>query len=180
MNIYYSPEEIPFINAFTREKEKTFSVLEGLHILVPVVDDARNTSYSLYKSFQRSLRQALEGSGTHGSFGVPASQPDPEKVDIAFLDEYARTRWEDILFYMVGGTVGMTSLGHDLSKGTKTLLNYGDLVRSRPGAKTGFITAKGFTFVLQETNAQVWNLLILYLKCAPSVKCFSLFDFYIY
>jgi len=150
------------------------SVLEQLHIIVHKVDASRQTSYELYKSFQRSLRQALEGSGTHASFGVPSSQPDPNQVSIAFLDDYARQKWESILFYMVGSTVGLTAdstvgrySGKDIGDGTKTLLKIGEFVKTMGGRVS--ITKAGFSFLLQETNAQVWSLLIVYLKNSPQV-----------
>jgi transcription initiation factor TFIIH subunit 4 len=161
------------LNAWIRsdaksEKEKSLSVLQQLHIVSTKNDDNGQTYYELVPKFARSLRQALEGSGTHRSFGVPSSQPDPNKVSIAFLDEYARNQWENILFYMVGSTVGLSTSGaqgRDLDNGTKRLLQLGNYITSG-----GKITREGFSFVLQETNAQVWSLLIVYLRNAPSVS----------
>ncbi|KAF2785957.1 transcription factor Tfb2 [Melanomma pulvis-pyrius CBS 109.77] len=154
-----------------REREKALAVLEQLHIVVPQQDAHRRTSYELYPGFARSLRQALEGSGTHRSFGVPSSTPDPKRVTVAFLDEYARNQWENILFYMVGSTVGLANAGalaQDVNEGTKALLRAGDFVKLAHGRVS--ITRAGFTFVLQETNAQVWSLLIVYLKHAPQLS----------
>lgn len=160
---------------YYRERDKAISILEQLHIIVHKVDASRQTSYELYKSFQRSLRQALEGSGTHASFGVPSSQIDPNQVSIAFLDDYARQKWESILFYMVGSTVGLTANssagrynGKDIGEGTITLLKIGDFVNSIAGRVS--ITKTGFQFLLQETNAQVWSLLIVYLRNSPQVR----------
>jgi transcription initiation factor TFIIH subunit 4 len=153
-----------------KEREKALSVLEQLHILVHKVDASRNSTYELYKSFAKSLRQALEGSGTHRSFGVPASESAKDKVSIAFLDEYARKQWENILFYMVGSTVGLSSsgaLGQDIGNGTKELLKMGEFVKVYNSRVS--ITRQGFTFVLQETNAQVWSLLIVYLRNSPAL-----------
>ncbi|KAF2660491.1 transcription factor Tfb2 [Lophiostoma macrostomum CBS 122681] len=152
------------------EKDKALSVLEQLHIIVLKQDANRHSSYELYKGFQKSLRQALEGSGTHRSFGVPSSQPDPNKVTVAFLDEYARKQWENILYYMVGSTVGFATagaLGQDVGEGTKALLKMGEFVKVNNGRVS--ITRAGFTFVLQETNAQVWSLLIVYLRNSPQL-----------
>jgi transcription initiation factor TFIIH subunit 4 len=154
-----------------REKDKALSVLEQLHIIVLKQDANRHSSYELYKGFQKSLRQALEGSGTHRSFGVPSSQPDPNQVTVAFLDEYARRQWENILYYMVGSTVGFATagaLGQDVGEGTKALLKMGEFVKVNNGRVS--ITRAGFTFVLQETNAQVWSLLIVYLRNSPQVR----------
>ena len=161
-------------DSLQREKEKALSVLEQLHILILKQDSSRHTFYELYKHFRTSLRQALEGSGTHRSFGVPSSQPDPNRVSVSFLDDYARKQWENILFYMVGSTVGLAtsgSLGQDVGEGTKALLKLGEFVKVMGNRVT--ITSQGFTFVLQETNAQVWSLLIVYLKNSPQVHALS-------
>lgn len=159
----------------TRAKKEALYILEKLHIIVLKQDAARHTSYELYKGFALSLRHALEGSGTHRSFGVPSNKPDPNKVSIAFLDEYARKQWENILFYMVGTTVGFKgSVSQDVGKGTKSLLEAGDYVRMSHGQLS--ITRTGFTFVLQDTNAQVWSLLIEYLKFVNQVRT-TLSDF---
>jgi transcription initiation factor TFIIH subunit 4 len=64
---------------------------------------------------------------------------------------------------MVGSTVGFGgAVGQEVGTGTKRLLEAGEYVRTAHGRVT--ITRTGFTFVLQDTNAQVWSLLIEYLK----------------
>lgn len=159
---WFRPEAI-------KAKEDALRTLERLHIIAPKQDAARQTSYELSKGFATSLRQALEGSGSHRSFGVPSHKSDAKKVSIAFLDEYARKQWENILFYMVGSTVGFgNSVAQDVGRGTKSLLEAGDFVRMSHGKLS--ITRTGFTFVLQDTNAQVWSLLIEYLKHVNQVR----------
>ncbi|KAJ4354930.1 RNA polymerase II transcription factor B 52 kDa subunit [Ascochyta clinopodiicola] len=171
MAMLYMPTSFPaaqleawFKPGAKREREQAIFTLQRLHILDSTTGDDRSTSYSLSSGFQRSLRHALEGSGKDGSFGVSATEEESRgerRVSIAFLDEHAQAQWETILFYMVGGAAGVT-VKSDVSPGTKKLLHAGDLVRTFHGAPR--ITKEGFTFVLQETNAQVWNLLIVYLK----------------
>jgi transcription initiation factor TFIIH subunit 4 len=71
---------------------------------------------------------------------------------------------------MVGSTVGLTAglnMGKDIGDGTKTLLKIGEFVKTMGGRVS--ITKAGFSFLLQETNAQVWSLLIVYLKNSPQV-----------
>ncbi|KAF2738137.1 transcription factor Tfb2 [Polyplosphaeria fusca] len=151
-------------------KAKALSVLGQLHIILEKQDSARQISFELYKGFANSLRQALTGSGSSRSFGVPSNKPDPNKVDVAFLDEYARKKWENMLFYMVGSTVGLatsSAVAQDVGEGTKQLLRAGNFVKTTHGRVS--ITREGFAFVLQETNAQVWSLLIVYLKYAPEL-----------
>jgi transcription initiation factor TFIIH subunit 4 len=74
------------------EREQALSILDRLHVLTSKREDDRSVSYALSHGFQRSLRQAIEGSGTHRTFGVPASDAERggEKLGIAFLDEHAR------------------------------------------------------------------------------------------
>lgn len=177
MAVLYMPTSFPaaqleawFKPGAKREREQAIFVLQRLHILDSTLEADRSTSYSLSPGFQRSLRHALEGSGEDGSFGVSATKEESRgerRVSIEFLDEHAREQWETILFYMVGGAAGVT-VKSDIGAGTKKLLHAGDLVRTFHGAPR--ITKEGFTFVLQETNAQVWNLLIVYLKMVNDVS----------
>lgn len=110
-----------------------------------------------------SLRQALTGGGDHRSFGVPCETPAKRKVDISELDDFARTQWEAILYYIVGSAgPGGGGAAVEVSPSTKTLLTMGEFVEIR--GRTPSITQAGFTFLLQEVNAQVWSLLIVYLE----------------
>ncbi|KAH6616523.1 RNA polymerase II transcription factor B subunit 2 [Boeremia exigua] len=171
MAMIYMPTSFPdaqlkawFKPGATREKEQALFILAQLHILDTTKQDDGTRSHSLSPGFKRSLRHALEGSGQDGSFGVSATKEESrgeKRVSAEYLDEYARAQWETILFYMVGSAAGV-SVRSDIPAGTKKLLHAGDLVRSYHGGPR--ITKEGFTFVLQETNAQVWNLLIVYLK----------------
>ncbi|KAH7400698.1 transcription factor Tfb2-domain-containing protein [Phaeosphaeria sp. MPI-PUGE-AT-0046c] len=173
MAMLYMPSSFPaasleawFKPSARSEREQALSILDRLHILASKREDDRSLSYSLIPGFQRSLRHAIEGSGTHRTFGVPASEAESggKRLSIEFLDQHAREQWESILFFMVSGAAGFQpgSVRMDVGPGTKKLLHAGDLVRTVHG--TPRITKDGFSFVLQETNAQVWNLLIIYLK----------------
>lgn len=73
---------------------------------------------------------------------------------------------------MVGGAgIHLTSEGVKLSEGVKTLLRLGRLVEVKN--RKVEITQDGFAFILQEVNAQVWTVLILYLENAEQV-CITL------
>lgn len=148
------------------------SVLERLHIISKVANTvSMPTSYQLTERFAKSLRQSLTGGGNHRSFGVPCSTPDPARVNIGFLDSFARGQWEAILYYMVGSAGGMQMGlpdGATISDGTKALLDMGNFVERRGGR--AIITQTGFTFLLQEANAQVWSLLIVYLENADNLQ----------
>jgi transcription initiation factor TFIIH subunit 4 len=121
-------------------------------------------------NFKRSLRLALTGGGNHNSFGVPSSLLIPPEIDLPFLDRYARKKWEDVLHFVVS-SVGYKSVGDGSgpNKGVKELLIAGRLVDRRPNGGLG-ITQAGFTFLLQEANAQVWTLLLLWLDVLGNNK----------
>lgn len=121
-------------------------------------------------NFKRSLRLALTGGGNHNSFGVPSSLLIPPEIDLSFLDRYARKKWEDVLHFVVS-SVGYKSVGDGSgpNKGVKELLIAGRLVDRRPNGGLG-ITQAGFTFLLQEANAQVWTLLLLWLDVLGNNK----------
>lgn len=181
MAMLYMPTSFPaadldawFKPAARKEKEQATFTLDRLHIVSSARQDDGTLSWTLNQGFQRSLRNAIEGSGTHRSFGVPATKEESGKrVSIEFLDEYSRAQWEGILYYLVSGAAGLSkdSISRaEVGPGTKKLLHTGDLVRTIHGSPR--ITKDGFSFVLQETNAQVWSLLIVYLKMTNEV-CIS-------
>ena len=124
----------------------------------------------LTPNFKSSLRLALTGGGSHNSFGVPSTLTIPSEIDNSFLDRYARRKWEDILHFVVS-SVGYKSAGDSSgpNKSVKELLIAGRLVERRPSGAIG-ITQPGFTFLLQEANAQVWTLLLLWLEAMDTNK----------
>ena len=69
---------------------------------------------------------------------------------------------------MVGSTAegGLNTSGIKKDSGVATLLKLGGLVTAKAKVE---ITKDGFAFILQEVNAQVWTILILYLQNAQSV-----------
>ncbi|KAI1164431.1 transcription factor Tfb2 [Nemania serpens] len=153
-----------------REKDQAISILRSLHI---VQRDASPT-VSLTPNFRNSLRLALEGGGDHNSFGVPSAQHIPGDVDLHFLDRYAQKKWDDILHFVVN-SVGFSSSSASEDRGSngpkqsvKDLMMRGRLVERRGGSGIN-ITQAGFTFLLQEANAQVWTLLLLWLESADAL-----------
>ncbi|KAI1763349.1 transcription factor Tfb2 [Hypoxylon sp. FL1150] len=146
----------------TREKDQAIAILRSLHIIQP-------QSVTLTVNFRNSLRLALEGGGDHNSFGVLSTHPISPEVDHPFLDKYARKKWDDILHYVVSATglTGMSQGSNGPNKSVKELLVAGRLVeRSVSGDLK--ITHIGFSFLLQEPNAQVWALLLLWLQAVDA------------
>ncbi|CAO3691000.1 unnamed protein product [Rhizopus stolonifer] len=117
-------------------------------------------------TFQQQFQNALTGGGTQQSFGLPCSTPDKHSVDIAFLDHYATTQWEAILHYMVG-----TSLTKKPSRGVLNLLERSKLMQNNNDVGGQLqITNKGFQFLLQDVNTQVWAFLLQYLDMAEVLQ----------
>ncbi|KAI1823795.1 transcription factor Tfb2 [Xylaria intraflava] len=151
-----------------REKDQAIAILRSLHV---VQRDASST-ISLTPNFRNSLRLALEGGGDHNSFGVPSTQPVPHDIDLNSLDRYAQKKWDDILHFVVNSVGFSSGPGDRASNGpkqsVKDLMIRGHLVERRGGSGIS-ITQAGFTFLLQEANAQVWTLLLLWLESADAV-----------
>ncbi|KAJ7671445.1 transcription factor Tfb2 [Mycena polygramma] len=118
---------------------------------------------NLNATFKTSLRQALTGGGTTGSFGVPAPQDDKHPpMGIDGLDGYALERWETILHYMVSSGTGQNSMRP--SKDVLFLLQRSGLMAASQGSLQ--ITSAGFQFLLHSPHAQLWDLLLQYLRLA--------------
>lgn len=157
--------DLPSLKHSSAKTEATIT-LEQLHIMNKLNEPGKPTSWQLNPTFSKSLQNALVGGGNHRSFGIPCETPDEKAVDVDFLDAFARKQWEAILYYMVGSTGAGIASGINITAGTQKLLEAGGFVQKRSGT----ITQEGFTFLLQEVNAQVWNLLIVYLEIAPTVS----------
>lgn len=148
-------------------RDKALSILQRLRILF---DDSSSgkPAYKLSAAFAKSLRLALTGGGSHRSFGVPTDTPDKTTITTDYLDTFARTQWEAILYYVVGSANASLGGSSTISAGTKSLLAKGEFVSIQ--GKHAMITQSGFTFLLQEINAQIWTLLIVYLEVSSSLQ----------
>jgi transcription initiation factor TFIIH subunit 4 len=154
------------------EKEKALSLLSRLHIVTATPNRDEPPALTLTPNFATSLRLALTGGGDHQSFGVPSFDTAQDLIDIAFLDDYARSQWEGILHYVVNsGVDGMHQGSAYPEANVRQLLELGRLVDTKRGRNAGMgITQAGFTFLLQEVNAQVWTLLLLWIENAQSME----------
>lgn len=95
-------------------------------------------------------------------FGTPCSGKEHEKVGIEFLDSYARTQWETILYFMVGSEQSTPPRNTVLF----LLQRAGLMQRDANDARQLNITSAGFQFLLQDVNSQLWALLLQYLRMA--------------
>jgi transcription initiation factor TFIIH subunit 4 len=155
-------------SASLQARDKALSILQTLRILFDAQDSAGRPAYKLSDAFAKSLRLALTGGGSHRSFGVPSNTPDKAPVTVDCLDTFARKQWEAILYYVVGSAGAGLASGTDISPGTKQLLQKGGFVTLK--GRVPVITQAGFTFLLQEINAQIWTLLIVYLEVSQSLQ----------
>lgn len=155
--------------ASMQAKERALSILQRLRILFEEQDAGRQ-AFRLSPAFGKSLRLALTGGGQHRSFGVPCAEPDKTPVTVGYLDTFARKQWEAILYYVVGSASAELGGGVEISTGTKTLLENGKFVLSTQKGRSRAITQEGFTFLLQDVNAQIWSLLIIYAEVSATVS----------
>lgn len=149
------------------------SLLSRLHIVTAsTASQGQPPALTLTPNFAASLRLALTGGGDHQSFGVPSSDDAQDGIDIAFLDDYARAQWEGILHYVVNSGGDSMQQGSTYPKANvRQLLELGRLVDAKKGRNPGMgITQAGFTFLLQEVNAQVWTLLLLWIENAEAME----------
>ncbi|CEH13904.1 transcription factor tfb2 [Ceraceosorus bombacis] len=151
-----------------RETEARRKFEEGMDRLSTLnIVRIKGAKYQLNGVFRDGMRRALIGGGDHRSFGVACDTPDKNAVDLEYLDEYARSRWEAILHYMVG------SGGAEVPRAPVLyLLRASGLMQhassKRPDDADLSITSLGFQFLLEDLNTQLWDLLLSYLTMAES------------
>jgi len=162
-----------------KEKEQALELLHRYHIFI---DTRLNSTkaYQLTENFAKSLRQALEGSGSGKSFGEISAAPEASSITTEDLDRFAREQWESILGYMVGSSaISVEDGGRQMaepSRGVMHLLTTGHLIELSGTASRGYtpkITKEGFAFVLQAINTQVWARLFLYVDLAEEARDMS-------
>ncbi|TCD64042.1 RNA polymerase II transcription factor B 52 kDa subunit [Steccherinum ochraceum] len=142
-----------------RAYDNALASLSKLHILA-----SSPVKLALNQTFKASLRHAIVGGGTSGSFGVPAeSDGKHTPPSIETLDAYALERWETILHYMVSSGSGRFPARP--SQGVLLLLQRSGLMTNMHGSGLQ-ITSSGFQFLLHTPHTQLWELLLQYLHMA--------------
>ncbi len=147
------------------DKGRALAVLSRLHIATSTITSKDEPpALRLTTEFANSLRLALTGGGNHGSFGIPSNISHPE-IGIEYLDKYAKDQWEGILHYVVH-TRNDSSGARYPTESVRALLSMGEtpLVDAKHYERGVGITQTGFAFLLQETNAQVWAILLRWLE----------------
>lgn len=123
--------------------------------LIPLIDlniiDSSNGSITLNEQFKHSFKQILIGREIE-------SLSNSITTTIEQLDTFATQQWELILHYMVG------SYNSTPSKGVLFLLEKSNLIYT--ANKQHRISSKGFQFLLEDVQVQLWQLLLEYLSLA--------------
>ena len=86
---------------------------------------------------------------------APLVEPDPNKRDVAYLDQYSQERWDTVLHYLVGSS---QQSGVSLDA-VRILLHSGLMTTDPTDSSQHHITKAGFQFLLMETSSQVTNYL---------------------
>ncbi|OUM70507.1 hypothetical protein PIROE2DRAFT_1383 [Piromyces sp. E2] len=176
MRLLYIKKNVPLehIKGWCYE-QYTDKVNESLQRLYKLHICTKNENNEIHMSevFQENLNNALIGSGNHTSFGSTSSSIDKHKVDVEFLDKHGTEQWEAVLHYMVGANIRKKP-----SPAVLKLLERSGLMAKKDEVKDEYsvfnrvdenelqITNKGFQFLLQDVNTQVWAFLIQYLNMA--------------
>ncbi|KAL1924399.1 uncharacterized protein VTP21DRAFT_7434 [Calcarisporiella thermophila] len=142
-----------------KKRSDSLAKLAKLHVVTE-----KNGMLVMDETFRLQFQNALTGGGTDQSFGLPCSSADKHKVDIEFLDNYANQQWSAILHFMVGTTTSKRP-----SKGVLKLMRRSGLMADSEGSSGQRITHKGFQFLLQDVNTQVWAFLLQYLDMAENL-----------
>lgn len=137
--------------------------MKSLHLLIEGRSGAP-LMINLNPIFRESFKNALTGGEVHDSFGNVVDEHN-SPVTMTILDQYAADKWETILHFMVG-----TPLSKTPSDNVLNLLRHSKLMEDEGGNSRLKITNEGFQFLLQDVNAQIWTLLLQYLKMAETLQ----------
>ncbi|KAJ6634770.1 General transcription factor IIH subunit 4 [Pseudolycoriella hygida] len=118
-------------------------------------------AWELSATFKRNLKIALLGGGRPWTM-VNVLDTDSKARDIAFLDNYAMSRWRCVLHYMVGGATKGPD-GETISPDAVRILLNANLMKRDENDGGPVITRQGFQFLLLDTQAQVWHFMLQYL-----------------
>ncbi|RSH83453.1 RNA polymerase II transcription factor B 52 kDa subunit [Apiotrichum porosum] len=141
------------------------------HIFLSLNHKGNKFQWPLSDTFKRGLRNALTGLGTSNSFGAPYARGPRDEVPTAeALTDYGEDTWESILKYMVSS--GLTN-GYrgGRPRNSVLLLLYQSGLMADPYDRSGHnpklealtITSKGFQFLLEDRQTQLWQILMYYL-----------------
>lgn len=147
--------------SWERKEVEALQKLRHLHL---IRERYAQGTITLTPTFSRSLRCALTSGEPNKAFGILSEQFVEATQDLA---SWSRTRWEQMLHYMVGSTQG--SFTPKISRGVLDLLQKSGLMAGATLDRM-HITAEGFQFLLQNKRTQVWTLLLHYLNASVNLQ----------
>lgn len=137
-----------FLPAQKAIQNKTLWRLKQLQIL-----QGRGQEVWINDSFQRALFSGFSINRVKSS--------DSKVVQADHLDDYARSKWELVLYELVKGE----NQGGDVKKSKSATSSLENLLKeSQLISNGGRVTNSGFQFLLKDVSNQIWTLLIHYLK----------------
>lgn len=154
-----------FVPAHKAIQNKTLWRLKQLQIL-----QGRGQEVWINESFQRSLFLGF----SKGSLRKPRT----EISMMNSIDDFARSKWELVLYELVKGENDKLLDTHD-SKRSRTMTSSSNsslerlLKDSGLISETGKVSNTGFQFMLRDVSSQIWTLLIHYLRGIKDNKVFE-------
>ncbi|WRT68056.1 uncharacterized protein IL334_005031 [Kwoniella shivajii] len=160
------------IKASLQEVDEVMRPALNRKILHPIVHKKAKMLYPFNDSFKKGLRNALTGLGTSNSFGVPYDREENDEVPSQEeLVAYGEDAFEGILKYMVSSGLGIGfSVARPQSEVLELLHTSGlmidpnDPTGQNPNINRLTITSKGFQFLLEDRQTQLWEILMYYLN----------------
>lgn len=104
---------------------------------------------------------------------------DAKNRDTSFLDQYAMSRWNCLLHYMVDSNATRGSEIEGISVDAVRIILHANLMRRNETDGSSILTSQGFQFLLMDTQSQVWHFMLQYLNTCEQrglalVECLSM------
>jgi transcription initiation factor TFIIH subunit 4 len=104
---------------------------------------------------------------------------DSKSRDIKFLDQYAMSRWNCLLHYMVDSNASRGSDIEGISVDAVRIILHANLMKRNEQDGSTILTSQGFQFLLMDTQSQVWHFMLQYLNTCEQrglslVDCLSM------
>ncbi|TMW50221.1 hypothetical protein DOY81_004722 [Sarcophaga bullata] len=146
---------------YAKEQQASTNTLTELNVWRTTAIPGGLSAWELCPTFKKNLKIALLGGGKPWSMSHTLEK-DSKPRDIAFLDQYAMSRWRCVLHYMVGtGGSGKSQESEIISPDAVRILLHANLMKREDSVVT--ITRQGFQFLLLDTQSQVWHFMLQYL-----------------